>query len=881
MNDRIHDPDETLDSIIAEIGEEDLSSQTVSSSAQRVWSRLQQASAQGRGEETEPFSIRDCSDVQGLIPVYLERELSDGKRLLMEDHLRECVACRRKLRMIRDGVEGPIPLSVKPTRGSGWIWATGAIAAVILAALILQFGLWEQFIPAPAGHRATVESVDGTLFRVTPQGYRPIAAGEELGESQEVRTAKNSRAVLRLRDGSAVELGERVQLGVSEGGWSRTLRLAQGNIIVDAAPQGRGRLRVVTPDCQIAVKGTVFAVNRGTKGSRVLVIEGQVAVNQGRKEQLLGAGQQMATHQSLQRVSPERELSWSRDAEKHLALLRELSLLEGQLQTALRPGLHSSTSLLDLLPEQTVVLVSLPNLSASLGEAHGLFQARLAESPVLQEWWNQYGAEIQPHIDDLVRRLGSFGDNLGDEVAISLDLEEEGGIRPPLLLAEVTDSNAFSLVLESEVERINGEIGEDLLVIVSDPLSAAGQGGDSLYLWLAGDIFAASPSLERLADLAAILDSGAGSLAGTAFHQRLAAAYSEGVAYLVGVDVARLVQWEIDTSPAALAEGRALRRLIDFEHLLLERRPVGELYENRAQLSFSESGSGISAWLAEPAPMGTLDFISAEARAVGAFVIDNPEVVVDDVFEILRSSDSEAWQRLVEFQVEKGIDFRNDVAAPLGGEFAVALDGPVIPTPAWKAIVEVYDPSRLQRTLEWAITEFNNHVTEAGDSGRLELSAQHVGNRTFYSIASNLAETEIHYVFVDGYLIATPGRALLLDTINFRETGYTLPSSERFRELLPQNGEVNFSAFAYQDLESVLQPLAERLEGLAGEAGQGEELTRMMSEIRPNLIYAYGGRNQITLAGTDDRLVGFNLARLLAQSALLEETLRQEGKDGN
>ncbi len=51
-------------------------------------------------------------------------------------------------------------------------------------------------------------------------------------------------------------------------------------------------------------------------------------------------------------------------------------------------------------------------------------------------------------------------------------------------------------------------------------------------------------------------------------------------------------------------------------------------------------------------------------------------------------------------QAERGLDIRNDIAAPLGGEFAFAIDGPILPTPSWKMVFEVNDPAHLQQTLE-------------------------------------------------------------------------------------------------------------------------------------------------------------------------------------
>ena len=74
------------------------------------------------------------------------------------------------------------------------------------------------------------------------------------------------------------------------------------------------------------------------------------------------------------------------------------------------------------------------------------------------------------------------------------------------------------------------------------------------------------------------------------------------------------------------------------------------------------------------------------------------------------------------------------MAAPLGGEVTWAFDGAMIPTPRWKLIVEVYDPSTLQSTIEKLVDAFNRQGNTQGHS--LQLSKRQINSRTYYTISS-------------------------------------------------------------------------------------------------------------------------------------------------
>src|ERR1035437_2983811 len=143
---------------------------------------------------------------------------------------------------------------------------------------------------------------------------RVIPAGYQIRNGDEIRTAKGSTAVVRLLDGSLVEMGERSDISVSRVWKGTTIHLDGGQVIVQAAKQRSGRLYVATDDGLVSVKGTIFSVNHGTKGSRVAVIEGVVRVNFGDNTTDLRAGDEATSSAIVLKVPIKNEIAWSKNS---------------------------------------------------------------------------------------------------------------------------------------------------------------------------------------------------------------------------------------------------------------------------------------------------------------------------------------------------------------------------------------------------------------------------------------------------------------------------------------------------------------------------------------------------------------------------------------
>jgi hypothetical protein len=838
------DLDSLLDQAVTAVRQETLSADQVQELSAAAWQQIQQPGACPR--------IEGCADYQDLFPAYLAGELPAPRRLLVEQHSRECVTCRRVLtahrtRSTETAGTAPSPPAAGRVRGSWWSPRIALAAAVTAAAVGLGL-LWAGGVlhlgpPPVLGQVATIH---GELLKVEASGgLVPWQPGQVVAEGERLRTARGSGAVVELADGSRIELGERAELALDRGLSGTTIRLGRGRILVEAAPQRKGRLYVATEDCLVSVKGTVFSVNHGLKGSRVAVLEGEVQVERDGGTDLLRPGQQVTTSASLTPVPLEQEIAWSRNPERYRALLEELAQLKQELDRRLpEQELRFASRLLDLVPAGTVGYLALPNLGESVGEGWEVVQERVASSPVLAQWWAEVVVAhgLEGHLQEMVRRVRDLGHFLGDEVVVAL----AGGSGPeaPVLLAEATRPHLRAF-LETEAERLHHEHGHEVLVLVDDLAQLPAGGEDRLLVWVGSDLVVASPRGDLLAATAAAANGGApGAFPGTPFHRRLLEAYGRGVELLLAADVAAFEPAQVD--PAADESGFA-----DLEHVIFERHTGGDGSQVSALLAFRGPRRGVVSWLAAPGPLGGLEFVSAAAPAVAAFTVREPGTLLREMIEGLGGRGEGLVRGIEDLEQETGIDLRRDLLEALGGEVVFALDGPILPRPSWKAILEVDDPVRLQGVIEALVERARGHIGETGEAVALELSREVAGGRTFHTLAIQGAAGDgvaVHYLFADGYLLAAPSRALLERSLAVARAGTDITTAPRFRELLPADGEAHFSALLFQDLAS----LAGGAEGAAPpeEIATAQDLLAAARLAPPSLFYAYGRRDAIEIAGS-------------------------------
>lgn len=839
----------------------------MTASARRVAERL----GMDLTSSFEVKGIDNCADLQRSLASYSAGTLPADRSVLIQAHLHGCGECHSA------NVAGPgraaLDWSAPKLVGTqSWNFRAFRWAlAPALAVLMLTFFVYRMFWQVPPGVRAEVESIDGSAYRISDAGDVRLAPGDRLNEGEHVRTSGGAHAVFRLSDGSTVEVDERSVLAVGARGRNLTVAVDDGAVIVQAAKRSSGHLYVKTPDCRVAVTGTIFSVNAGIKGSRVAVLEGTVHVNHAGVDTLIHAGDQITTSANLSPEPVDEQIAWSHDLDKYLPLLAQFSALQHRIDQIPAPHLRYTSDLLGRVPANTLLYVSIPNLGGFLSEANDIFHEQLKQSTALQQWWDA-GSRNSAELDALVEKLHQVSEYLGDEVVI-VGVQEPADPKPNSGFAIVADVQKSGLadVLRQQLPLSGGApslIVFDEASLAAAPVSSGAQYGQYALVRQHEAVF--SNSISMLKQMNAQLNGSASGFATGEFGQEISAAYSRGAGVILAADLHRMMHTGGDAGDGSLRKQRALESsgIDGVRYLMAEHRERNGLPENHVDLQFAGRRQGAASWLAPPAPIGSLDFVTPNASVAVAFLSKDPASIADDIMKMAtqgkQTGDASNGGDWSEAEAKLHIDVRNDIAANLGGDFLLSIDGAVLPTPAWKAVIEVRNAGQLEKTLE----RLAEAVRSEGNSAyRIVIESSQMNEQVFYAMRDlTSGATVVHYTFADGYMILAPDRALLIQALHTHASGDSLVHSAAFKALLPKDENANYSAIAYQNIGPVLTPL---LSHLSGEAAQA--LNQLAADGRPTAICAWGKDSNIEVA-SDSHLFGFDL---LAIGALIHPENRQ------
>ena len=754
----------------------------LAASATRVADHLGFDLADGMAFRQGTGSIEGCADVQRLLPPYQAGILPEPQSLLIRAHLRDCVACRGRLSRCATGravLDWTAPKAADAVmwRPRAFGWALAVCLALFGCSLFLYRAYWQ----VPPGVRAEVRSIDGSVYLMSSTGDRPLSSGDLLTEGEHLRTTGGAHAVLRLADGSTVEVNERSVLAVGARGRNMTVSLEGGRVIVQATKRTSGHLYVQTPDCRVAVTGTVFSVNSGIKGSRVAVLQGAVHVEHAGTDALLHAGEQVATNDALSPVPIDQQIAWSQDREKYFVLLAQFATLQHNIEQIPTPPLRYTSDLLDRVPANTLLYISIPNLGDFLNQANDIFHDQLKQSPALQQWWSARHGNATD-LDALVAKLHQMSGYLGDEIVVA-GVDQANGSAGFAIIADVQKSGLADF-LENQFPQSDSTPGVTVLderLLAAAPIPATKQSAEYAVVREHEAIF--SNNLTTLKQINAQLDAGASGFATGVFGQEIQAAYSRGAGVILAADVHQmLIDEPTSTHDAAAVEKGGLDNV---RYLIAEHRETNGQPENHLNLQFSGTRQLVASWLAAPGPIGSLDFVTPNASFAVAALSKDPKAIADDIMAMTVAGNKD-WS---ETEEKLQINIREDLAANLGGEFLFSLDGPVLPTPSWKMVIEVRDSEKLESALE-RLTEAVSQQAQGKNAHPVAIESNQIGEQRFYAVRDLTTGSLVaSYTFADGYMVVAPDRALVIEALRAHTNGNTLARASAFKVLLPSRSK--------------------------------------------------------------------------------------------
>jgi hypothetical protein len=525
------------------------------------------------------------------------------------------------------------------------------------------------------------------------------------------------------------------------------------------------------------------------------------------------------------------EIPGLRDLNKYPGLLAEFGQLMDKLQHNLQfPPARGQSRLLPLLPESTMSYAAFPNYGDVTHQALKIFRQELQESSVLRDWW-QHGemATAGPKVEDSLEKVTQLSQYLGEEIVVSG--ATEGKVPSVLIVAEVRKPGLKEF-LQQMVKELAGKSKPAARVLDLQELAAAEERRPSqeLLVLVRPDFVVAALDVATLRSFNARLERSSREFVSTPFGQRVAKAYEGGASIVAAADLQKILN---QVPPSAKQDPMTLQRtgFGDMKYLVWEHKNVAGQPASQMELSFTGPRHGVASWLAAPASLDSLDFVSPKAMLAATVLLKNPAQIFEDVKELTTAAKPNPFATLAQSEEALKISLKEDLLRYLGGEITLELDNPNPPDPVWKAILRVDDASRLQQTLITLLAAAHFQAQQSDEAGVTYHTVR---------IPSPKKAIEIGYAFVDGYLIIGSSHATVTEAVRLHRTGESLGKSKKFLASLPPGHSSDASALLYQDSIAMT---ALRLRQVAPE--MAESLSRLATGTTPSVICAYGEESAI------------------------------------
>jgi type II secretory pathway pseudopilin PulG len=250
----------------------------------------------------------------------------------------------------------------------------------------------------------------------------------------------------------------------------------------------------------------------------------------------------------------------------------------------------------------------------------------------------------------------------------------------------------------------------------------------------------------------------------------------------------------------------------DMKYAVWEHRGLPGQPSSEGELSFTRPRRGMASWLAAPRDLRSLDFASPQAIFVASIALKNLGSIFDEIRTLATSANPNAFAQMDQMQQGLGINLKDDLLSQLGGEITLEVDDIEKDQAAWKAVLQVNDPARVQQTFARLLAMAPMQPQESTEDGI-----------TYHSLTvpSQARPVQIGYAFADGYLVIGSSDASVRDAVRLHQKGGSLARSSGFLASLPPGHSARASALYYQD------PL--RLMGM--------QLSRLSPELGSSLFH--------------------------------------------
>lgn len=532
------------------------------------------------------------------------------------------------------------------------------------------------------------------------------------------------------------------------------------------------------------------------------------------------------------RVAAQAESQWSKELEKYPGLLPELEKLIGKLQQNVQlPVSRSESRLLPLLPESTVYYAALPNYGDSARQALAIFRQELKESAVLHDWWTHGDlATSGPKIEEAIEKFGQLHQFLGDEIVLSGSLDAEHKDATPVAIAEIRKPG-LDKFLKQWLAEVAGESEPSVRVLDPQELATAKEisPGKDLFVLVRPDFVVVSPKLVALRSFNDRLKSENRQFASTPFGQKIAQEYQGGATLLAAADLQTVLK-QVPAGTKDSQESFHRSGFADMKYVVWKRTTDAAQSVSQGELSFRAPRHGAAAWLAKPAPLGSLDFVSPRAFFAMTVALTSLPQIFDDIKEIAGPSKAGTFSMIAGGEKGLNLSLKDDLLSQLSGEITAELDS-VTPQPVWKAILKVNDVDHLQKTLTTLLAVGQLPTEHAEESGV-----------TYYTVRvpSQRNPSEIAYTFLDGYLIVASSQQGLFEAMRLHGSGESLAKSKRFLASLPPGRSPEASALFYQDPIAMGMLQARQLFPQLADS-----LTQFSKDAVPSVTRVYGEESAI------------------------------------